>query len=77
MHTHIRYLFQLYCPLHVSNKQIYHQEFTPVHAAYSIFHAKIMLKITWIVHIYTIFKSINIFMYSNAGISKMLHYNFN
>ena len=33
------YLFQLYCPLHVSNEQVHHQEVTSVHAAYSVFHA--------------------------------------
>jgi hypothetical protein len=29
-------LFQLNYPLHVSNKQVHHQEVTSVHAAYSI-----------------------------------------
>jgi len=47
-----------------------------MHAAYSIFHAEIV-KIMWIVYIYTVFKSINIFMRPNAGFSKMLHENFN
>jgi len=33
------YLFQLNYSLHVSNKQVHHQEVIPVHAAYSISHA--------------------------------------
>ena len=56
-----------------SNKVIHHQEVTSVHTAYSIFQAEIMLKIMGIVYIYTVFKSINIFMYPNVGFSKMLH----
>ena len=35
---YLLHLFQLYCLLHVSNKQFYHQKFTSAHAAYSIFH---------------------------------------
>jgi len=66
-------LFQLHYPLNFSKKQVYHQEVTSVHAAYSIFHAEIMLKIMLIVYIYSAIKSINIFMYRNARFSKMLH----
>ena len=76
MHTYSLYLFQLYSPVHVSNKQGHHQEVTSVHTAYSIFNAEIMLKIMWIVYTYTVFKSINIFMYPDVGFSKMLHENF-
>jgi len=39
MHTLLPLLFQLYYPLHVSNKQVHHQEVTSVQAAYGIFHA--------------------------------------
>jgi hypothetical protein len=35
------YSFQLNYPLHVSNKQVDHQEVISVHAAYSIYHASI------------------------------------
>ena len=35
------YFFQLYYPLCVSNKPVHHQDVTSVHAAYSIFHARI------------------------------------
>jgi len=31
-------------PLHVSNKQVHHQEANPVHAAYSISYAEITWK---------------------------------
>ena len=44
-------LFQFYYPVHVSNTQVHHQEVTSVQAAYSTFHAEIMLKIMWIVYI--------------------------
>lgn len=40
MHTLFPYFFQLYYPIRVSNKQIYHQEVTSVHAEYSIFHVQ-------------------------------------
>jgi hypothetical protein len=33
------YLFQLYNPLHVLNKQVHHEEVTSVQAAYNICHA--------------------------------------
>jgi hypothetical protein len=65
-------MVHLSCPLHVSNKQVHHHEATSVHATYSIFHAKIMLKIMWIVYIYIVIESIDIFMYFNAGFSKTL-----
>ena len=35
-HSLLINLFQLYYPLHVSNKQVHHQEVTSVHAACSI-----------------------------------------
>ena len=50
MHTlYFLYLFQLYCPLHVSNKWVHHQEVTSVHAAYSIVQA-------WNIAQYTVLK---------------------
>ena len=41
MHTLFPLFVSIYCPLHVSKKQVYHQEVTSVHAAYSIFHARV------------------------------------
>jgi hypothetical protein len=34
-------LFQLKCPLHVSNEQVHYQEAISVHAAYSISHVSV------------------------------------
>ena len=39
MHLYLINLLQLNYPLHVSNKQVHHQEAISVHAAYSISHA--------------------------------------
>jgi hypothetical protein len=39
MHFYLINLFQLNFPLHVSNKQVHHQQVIPVQAAYSISHA--------------------------------------
>jgi hypothetical protein len=40
------YLSQLYCPLHVSNKQTHYQEVTSLHATHSVFHARIWCLVT-------------------------------
>ena len=47
MHALFPSLFQLYYPLHISNKQVQHQEFTSVQAAYGIFHACIWYDMLW------------------------------
>jgi len=41
MHLYLINLFQLNYPLHVSNKQVHHQEVISVHAAYSISHVSV------------------------------------
>ena len=38
-------IFQLNYPLHVSNRQVHHQDVISVQAACSIFHVEIILKI--------------------------------
>ena len=53
MHFYLINLFQLNYPLHVSKKQVHHQEVISVHAAYSISHAEI---------IYNVIKSIDAFV---------------
>jgi len=39
MHLYLIHLFKLNFLVHVSNKQVHHQEVISIHAAYSISHA--------------------------------------
>ena len=43
MHLYLVNLFQLNYPMHVSNKQVHHQEVISVHAAHSISHTSMVV----------------------------------